>query len=213
MNERQITNTRTAREPNTTNRSVWQPQTTLNDTTTDPLSRLRARTQNEGKRGIATRTVVMLRYTAYMFTLILASVLTDTLLKMAGTTAYGGQLMWFSAFLMTIVAVAATVLYPTQRENTIEQYRHYVFGMSVLPGTAIAIIIWALRNVITSPAVADDTLASLLGFAVPAIFVCTVIIPPIVFVKMITGYHSLHKSSATDTEMVSSVTRQDHLHH
>lgn len=190
-----------------------EPAHTPADAGVDPLSRWRLRLHSEGKRAVATRVSVMLRYTAYMFTIIVASSLTHAALTAAGTTSYGGGLMWFSAFLMTTIAAGACVLYPNHRNETIDQYRHYTFGLCVFPGTAIAGVIWALRNVVTSPAAQDDTLASLLGFAVPAIFVCTVVIPPIIFVKLIAGYHTLHKSVATDTEMVSSVTRQDHLNH
>jgi len=177
----------------------------------DPLSRFRLRMYSEGPRSIATRSSVWLRYCVYMLTILGGCLLTHIALNAAGTTAYGGALMWLSCFIITSTAAAATVLYPTRRNDTISQFRHYIFGYCVFPGTAIAILIWALSSVVTSPTANDDTMASLLRFAIPAVFVCTVVIPPIIFVKLIAGYHTMYTSLATDQEVMTSLTRQDQL--
>ena len=177
----------------------------------DPITRWRMRLFSEGPGGVGTRGGIMLRYVVYFFTLVGCSLLTSALLSSAGTTAYGGSLMWFCAALMTLVAGVGTLLQPTNRAEIINSYRHYTFGLSIIPATAIAGVIWALRGVLTSPTAANDTMASLLSFAVPAVFVTTLVIPPIIFVKLIAGYHTMNRSKMTDTEMMAMATRNDHL--
>jgi hypothetical protein len=177
-----------------------------NDPPVEPVSRLRARSQ--GPRSLSTRTAVIGKFVGYFFAAVLAAALTNALLVAAGTTSYGGTLMWFSTTVMFVTAAIGTVMFPQNRMEILSQMRHYVFGLSLFPGTAIAVVIWALQDVITSPTASSDTLASLINFAVPAVFVTTVILPPIVFVKAVAGYYSLHRSTMSDEETLSIYTRQ-----
>lgn len=171
----------------------------------------RARSRSEGPRARSTRVAVGVRYVAYFLTAGIAALLTHAFLSVAGTTAYGGALMWFSATLMFASAAIGTALFPNNRVEIFSQMRHYVFGLCLFPGTAIAAIIWALRDVLTSPTAQADTLASLINFAVPAVFVTTAVLPPIIFIKAIAGYYSLQRSNRSDAEMMAIYNRQDPL--
>lgn len=179
--------------------------------TPDPVSRSGLRRHSEGPRGTSTRVSVWLKYAAYFLVVLLASSLTHAFLANAGTTQYGGGLMWFSAMLMFIAAAAGTVFFPNERVSIFAQMRHYVFGYCVFPGTVIAGIIWGLRDMLTSATASADTLTSLMSFAVPAVFITTMIIPPIIFIKALAGYYSLNRSSMDDAEMMSLYNRQDGL--
>lgn len=176
-----------------------------------PISRRRLRMLSEGPRGQATRASVYLRYCGYLMAIVAGCTVTGALLGAAGTTEYGGSLLWFSCALMAVVAAGATMAFPNQRAEIIRQMRHYIFGLCLFPAVGIAFVIWALRGVITTPTAAHDTLANLMNFAVPAIFVITVIVPPIVFIKAITGFHTLHRSTRDDGETLAAHTRQDWL--
>lgn len=178
----------------------------------EPMSRARSRQYSEGRRSRSTRITVSLRYFAYFLTAFLCSLGTHAFLSAAGTTSYGGGLMWFSLTLMFATAAVATVAFPTQRMDIIGQMRHYVFGLTAFPGLAIAGVIWALRGVVTSPAASTDTLASLISFAVPAVFVVTVVLPPVVFIKAVAGYHTLNRSNTDDATTLAIFARQDGLH-
>lgn len=173
------------------------------------LSTKELRQHSEGRRASATRMTVYLKYAGFFLATILAALLTNGFLQSAGTTSYGGSLMWFSATIMYVTAAAGTMLFPQNRTEIIAQMRHYVFGLSLFPGTGIAAIIWAMRDILTSPTAGSDTLAALINFAVPAVFITTVVLPPIIFIKAVAGYYSLRRSTATDEEMVASFTRQD----
>ena len=175
------------------------------------VSRWRSRMFSEGPLGVSSRVAIGAKYGVYFLIFFGCSALTDGFLKAAGTTGYGGALMWFVATLMTVIAGVGALLQPTNREEIVQNYRHYTFGLCIIPSTAIAGIIWALRGVMSSPAAAEDTMAGLLNFAVAAVFICTLVIPPVVFVKLITGFHTMNRSSMTDTEMMAMVTRNDHL--
>lgn len=176
-----------------------------------PVSRRRLRLLSEGPRGTATRVSLAARYAAYFLTVLVCSLITHAFLSSAGTTEYGGSLMWFSAMLMFFSAAVGCVMFPSHRRDIFPQMRHYVFGLSVFPGTAIAAIVWALRDIIASPNATSDALTSLLNFAVPAVFITTVVLPPVIFIKALAGYHSLHRSRMDDAEMMALYNRQDPL--
>lgn len=173
------------------------------------LSTKELRAHSEGPRANSTRFTVYLKYLGFFMVTVLAAVITNGLLVTAGTTSYGGALMWFSACVMYVTAALGTVLFPQNRTEIIAQMRHYVFGLSLFPGVAIASIIWALQDVMSTPTAGNDVLATLINFAVPAVFITTVVLPPIIFIKAVAGYYSLRRSTGSDEDMIASFTRQD----
>lgn len=175
------------------------------------VSRTRMRLLTEGPRWFSTRAGIWTKYFIYLVLTILSSLVTGALLDYAGTTRYGGLLLLFAITVMFVTAAIATAVYPTQRADILQQTRHYVFGLCMFPAVALAALLAVLSGVITAPAAAGDTLASLLGFALPAVFIITVVLPPIVFVKAVAGYHTLSRSTQDDSELVAIMSRQDGL--
>lgn len=164
----------------------------------------------EGPRGYSTRAAVYLRYAVYFVTIILGASVAHACFQNANTWKSGGEWMFFSAMLMLVTGAAAAVFYTNQRNEIIEQVRHYVFGLCVFPGTAIAIVMWASQGLTTTQVgEGADAFTMLLANAIPIVYFCTVILPPIVFVKAMAGMRTLHRSRLDDEEMVALWTRQD----
>jgi len=180
---------------------------------TNKLSRWGMRLYSEGPRALSTRTGVWVKYAFYWLALGVVCLLVNMFLSASNTTTFGGPLLWFSICLMTVIAAVSTVLQPLNRDEVREQWRHYTFGLCAAPALGIAALLWALKDVITSSASQTDTMASLLNFAIPAIFVCTVVIPPIIFIKLIAGYHTMNRAKKSDSEYRAWALRRDDLHH
>lgn len=165
--------------------------------------------RHEGPRGLVTRSSIWIRYVAYFLTIVLASALTDAMLTRANSTELGGKFMLFAAAMMAVTAAGGCVLYPTHRDMVIEELRHYMFGLCLFPATGLAAIIWAMQSMLSNPAANTDTMMQLLNFSVPVVFACTLIIPPAMFIKVVAGAQTLHRSTLDDEEMVAMYTRQD----
>lgn len=176
--------------------------------TTNPQRASRIR-ELEGPRGYSTRTTVFLRYAVYFAVVLICSAVAHACFTHAARWTAGGEWMFFSAMLMFVTGAAGTVFYTNQRNEIIAQIRHYVFGLCVFPGTAIAIVMWAAQGLTTTAATGTDAFTSLLGNAIPIVYFCTVILPPLVFVKAMAGLRSMHRSSRDDEELVRTWTRQD----
>ena len=175
------------------------------------VSRWRLRMFSEGPAGVGGRAGIIAKYATYWAFLACCSLLTSVLLRQAGTTSYGGALMWFCALLLTGTAVAGTLTQPANRTEVIATWRHYTFGLCITPATVVAGVIWALRGVMSGPAAATDTMASLLGFALPAVFITTLVVPPVVFAKYVIGYYTMNRATMTDGELMNKATRNDGL--
>lgn len=169
--------------------------------------------ETEGPRGYSTRASVFARYAVYFATVVLCSAVSHACFAHADRWRAGGEWMFFSAMLMFVTGAAGTMFYTNQRNEIIEQVRHYVFGLSVFPGTAIAIVMWASQGLTSSPTSSSDAFTALLGNAIPVVYFCTVILPPLVFVKAMAGIRTLHRSRLDDEEMVAVWTRQDGQQH
>lgn len=177
----------------------------------DPISRWKSRMFSEGPLGVTNRAGIWVKYTMYWIAIAACAVFSHGLLSAAGTTSYGGELLWFVGALMSVIAAVASILQPVNRDEILHAFRHYTFGLCVIPATTIAAIIWALRGVISTATTNGDTMAGLLQFAIPTVFLCTLVIPPVVFVKLIAGFHTMNKSTMTDGELMAMVTRNDNL--
>jgi len=164
----------------------------------------------EGPRGLSMRSSVYLRHVAYFLIIVLCSAVSDFCFRSVGQYAIGGKLMFAMCVLVMMVAAAGTAFYTNQREEIIEQARHYVFGLMLLPGTALALIMWAAQSMAgTSQEASSDQFMHIMMIGLPMVYFGSVILPPVLFVKMLTGMHNLHRSRLDDEELVAIWTRQD----
>lgn len=163
----------------------------------------------EGPRGYSTRAAVFVRYAVYVLTVVLCSSLSGVMLKASGTTSLGGPFTMGASTAVLFTAALGTALYPTQRQSIIDQMRHYLFGLMLFPSTGIAAVVWAVTSVAAGPTASPDVMIRTLNFSLPAIWACTLIIPLVIFIKVVAGVHTMHRSHLDDEEMVQLYTRMD----
>jgi hypothetical protein len=167
----------------------------------------------EGPRGYSARTAVYLRYAAYFLVIVMCSAVTHVAFSHTGTFAVdGGFLMFLVSGMVLVAGAAGTMLYTNQRNELIEQVRHYLFGMMTFPGAAVSLVMWGSTGMV-NPNVARDTFTNMLSFGLPMVFYCTVVIPAILFIKLLAGMRTLHRSTMDDQEMVNLWTRLDGKQH
>lgn len=169
------------------------------------VSRIR---QFEGRRGYSTRATLALRYANYLLLVLLMSGLTGLLTNGVRYASGGGTFMLFSCAVVTGSGALATLFYVNLRREIVERVRHYVFGIILLPGTLLAVTLRALQQ---WEWVNDGSLGRTLQAALPAIFLASVVLPAIVFVKELVGIRTLHRTKLDDEESVQLWTRQDGL--
>lgn len=159
--------------------------------------------QAEGPRWFSARVAVYLRYLAYMGTILICSGLTEVFTRGLPTANGGGKWMLFSMATIVIVGAVASLFYTNLRNEIVDKVRSYIFGMALFPGTLIALFLYATEDFL-----GRDAFSSTLATALPIVFLCTVIIPALVFIKEITGLRSVHRSKLDDEEAVLLWTRQ-----
>jgi hypothetical protein len=169
--------------------------------TADKVSRM---LQFEGPRGKSVRAAVWLRYLSYAITIILCSAFTEAFVT--GAARGGGKWMFFASAVMICVASVATFFFPHLRPKIIAQLRQYMFGITVLPGTGIAFLMYLTRDVL-----GGDAFANTFTAALPIVFLVTVGFPVLIFIKVMSDLRTLHKANLDDQEMVSMYSRQDGL--
>lgn len=164
---------------------------------------------NEGPRGYSTRVAVYLRHAAYFLTLVLCSSLTHYAMQAAGPYSIdGGKVMFFMAALTLAVGALGTIFYANNRNEIIEQARHYVFGLMVLPATGVSLILWVVKGMITAQA-NPDAFSQTVDVGLLMVFGAALIMPPVIFMKMMAGIRTLHRSTTDDQEMMQLWSRQD----
>lgn len=165
---------------------------------------------NEGPRGYSTRAAVYLRHVAYLLIVMAGSSISHYCFQAVGKYMLGGKLMFGLAGLVLASAAVGTMFYTNQRNEILEQTRHYVFGMMVLPGTALALIMWGAQVMAgPAPGGSEDQFLKVIFIGLPALYFATVVIPPVLFIKMLAQIRTLHRSRLDDQEMMQLWTRQD----
>jgi hypothetical protein len=168
------------------------------------LSRVR---RVEGSRGVAIRYSVGLRYVGYFLVIIACSVIGNA--SFSGTAwQMAGTLMLFSAAAMTLTATLGAMFIPQKRTEIVEDFRHFLFQIALLPATGIAIFQWVLSSYSEDPRHQDNFLG-LLSNSLPLLFAFTVFVPAIVFVKAVAGRRMLDRTQQDDQELMQAWTRQD----
>lgn len=163
----------------------------------------------EGLRGISTRTAVYLRYVASFLGVVLCSSLTQWAMSDSGGWRNGGIFMFWSALLMVVTAAVGSWFYANHRNEIIEQLKHYLFGIALIPGTALSLINRAAAGLFASPSGQSDAFLSATANALPLLVFITVVIPAALFVKMVAGMRHLHRSRLDDEEAMLTYTRND----
>jgi hypothetical protein len=165
--------------------------------------------RNEGGRGYSTRAAVYLRHAAYFAIIVIGSAITHYAFAATGPHEIdGGLVMFFLTSLMLVIGAAATMFYTNHRNDILDQVRHYTFGLMVLPGTVIALIMWAVQGMVDSQ-VNPDAFSRTISTGLIMVYGATLLIPPVIFVKLMAGIRTMHRSTLDDQEMMQLWTRQD----
>lgn len=164
---------------------------------------------SEGARGYSTRAAVYMRHAASFLVLVLGSAITHYALAAAGPYALdGGTVMFFLATLTLAIGALATIGYANHRNEILEQVRMYVFGMMVLPGTGIALVLWMVKGLISSQA-NPDAFTQTLDVGLLMVFGAVLIMPPIVFLRLMAGIRTMHRTTRDDQEVMQAFSRVD----
>jgi hypothetical protein len=186
-------------------RSAATPRQSVVDRATARVGRVR---QFEGIRGYSSRATLFLKYVNYFFLILLVCGVTSFATEGVRYATGGGMFMLFSCTTITVTGAVATLFYVNLRREIVERVRHYVFGIVLFPGALLGLLLRALQE---WEWVNEGSLGTTLQAALPAIFLATVLLPAIVFVKEIVGVRTLHRSRLDDEEAVQLWTRQDGL--
>lgn len=183
---------------------LHQPHRGVTDRAAASVSRVSRILAFEGRRGQATRATIFVRHAAYFLTVVLCSALTQTFTAGIGRAEGGGVFMLLACAAIVVVGAASTLFYANLRREIVEKVRHYVFGLTLLPGTLIAAFLRAAQHWF-----GEDAFSTTMSTALPVVFLATVLLPAFVFVKEIVGIRTLHRSRLDDEEAVLLYTRQD----
>lgn len=165
-----------------------------------------------GRFGKEERSAIQLRWVATFLVILACSGVTHWLFSPWPVYRLGGVLMLLSSATLVCTAAVAGWLYPDQRVELVGRLRQFLFGVVLFPGVGIAILMRALGRFGLDASGTRDQFISLLEYALPAVYVFTVLIPAAVFVKYAFGLGSLSRSRRDDEEQMRVFTRLDGLH-
>lgn len=172
----------------------------------DAAEKISRMLQFEGPRGYSTRGAIFLRYISYGLVIALASATTQVFTRGGGMAEGGGKWMAIASLVMLVTATVATFFFPHLRPKIIAQLKQYLFGITVLPGTALAALIFMTRDLM-----GGDAFASTLSIGLTMLFVFTVGFPVLIYIKVMSDLRTLYRSTMDDQEAVALYARQDGL--
>lgn len=185
--------------------SVPGPRRSLPDVLTSKVSRVR---QFEGLRGYSTRSAIAIKHLAYFLLITLVSGVTEAATQGVKYASGGGKFMFVACSTIAFTGAVSTLFYVNLRQELVEKVRHYVFGIILIPGMLLSLLLRALQEWEWAN---EGSLGTTLQAALPAVFLATVVLPTLVFVKEMLGIRTLHRSKLDDQEAVHLWTRQDGL--
>jgi hypothetical protein len=175
------------------------------DLVTSRLDRVR---QFEGLRGYSTRAALAVKYLAYFMIISTFSGVTQAATNGVKYASGGGKFLFVASMLVASTGAIATLFYANLRNEIVEKVRHYIFGIMLIPGMLLALLLRALQEWEWAN---EGSLGITLQAALPAVFLATVVLPTLVFVKEMLGIRTLHRTKMDDQESLQLWTRQDGL--
>lgn len=175
---------------------------------TEAASRIR---QFEGLRGYSVRATVVVKHVAWLAMIALCCATTHWAFSINPTWRFGGLVMLYSVTFMLVVAAVGCVLYADSRIQIYDQTKHFVFGIVLLPATALALFMRLVNSALSGPAAEGDLFAGILrGNGLPLVFFSLVCIPAFVLAKYIFGgIRNINRSAMSDEEHLAALMRQD----
>ena len=162
----------------------------------------------EGPRAAATRASVYLRYVGYFLAIAIGAGVTSACFAQVPGATSGGEWMLLSISFQLAVATIGSVAFPAKRPEINQQIRGYIFGYTLLPGTGIAIFMWAARHLSTGPT-GTDVFVNSLNAALPWLYFLPIILPAVIFLKTVAGMRIINREQMDDQETMRLYTRND----
>lgn len=171
---------------------------------------VRPRRMFEGLRGSSSRAAIRLRYVSYFLIIVLGATVTSACFASTPGASSGGEWLLFSAAFQLATAAVGSWFDLGHRPEIIQQVRAYVFGYTILPGTGVAVFMWAASHLGASPG-SPDVFISSLQTALPWIFFLPVVLPAVIFMKTVAGMRVINREQMDDQELMNIITRNDGL--
>jgi hypothetical protein len=168
------------------------------------------RRATEGPRGASVRAAVWLRYAGYLGLIIICSGITQVCFSKINDAHSGGEWMFLSACFQLCVAAVGSWAFANRRPEIIHQMRSYVFGYTVLPGTGIALFMWAASHIAVGPS-GTDVFVNSLNTALPWLYFLPIILPCVIFTKAVAGMRTINRETMDDQEIMTTYTRNDEM--
>lgn len=178
----------------------------VTDVVTERVSRVQ---QFEGLRGRATRSALALKYVVYFCAVLLASGLTQLATNGVRFASGGGVFLLVASAVIVVTGAISSLFYVNLRNEIVERVRHYIFGITLIPGMMVALLLRAVQQWEWAN---EGSLGTTLQMALPAVFLATVALPGMIFIKEMLGIRTIHRSKLDDQEAVALWTRQDAIH-
>jgi hypothetical protein len=161
----------------------------------------------EGARARTIRVSVAVRYVWYLLvvlgvTAVISTLFADSRYSMAGV------LVLFASTTILFTGAVGTMFMPHQRPELVEEVRHYLFQLMLFPALAVAVLVQVIHSYTQDPQ-RSDGFFDLLAWSLPIMFMVTVVLPPIIFVKAVAGRRHLERSQRDDEEAMAGWSRQD----
>lgn len=166
------------------------------------------RRRSEGLRGDAARLAVAVRYATYFAVVVASTVVAKASFAAVPGARSGGMWLLLSASFQLATAAAGTMFLANRRPEIVEQLKAYLFGYTLAPGVGVAVFMWAASRI--TPSTQDRFLAALQA-ALPWIYFIPVVLPAVLFVKMVAGYRTVQRVEWDDEELMQILTRADGL--
>lgn len=157
----------------------------------------------EGLRGKSSRYALLLKYISIFLSILILSSVTQYLTSGVKNVSGGGWFMLSCSTIILSVGAIATMMYPNMRSELIHKTKFYVINIICVPGAIFSLLIRFAQNWLGT-----DTLGQTLGIAIPIIFLSTLILPALVYIKEIVGLRGVNRSKLDDEEAVLLWTRQ-----
>lgn len=150
----------------------------------------------------------MLRYGAYWVAIVVSSSLVQALFVNTPSAKSGGMWLMMSASFQCVVAAVGSIFLAPHRPEIVEQLRSYLFGYTILPATGVALFLWFAQQMVENSTGEDVFLGTMVS-ALPFLYFLPVILPSIIFTKLVAGFRVVSRVSMDDEELMRIYTRND----
>ncbi len=159
--------------------------------------------RNEGPRGYSSRASIMVKYATYFLGIVFSVIGVKAAFAGVPGVSDGGKWLLLSVTAQMLIAALGTMFFSDRRHEIIHQVRAFVFGYTATPAVGIAIFARVAWEMSTS---SQDLFISTLVSALPWIWFLPVLLPVVIFGRLVAGMRAVHRLGRTGEELLDSLT-------